>query len=187
MTKRFKIFKNTIGAVLILLGILIISNIYKPIDDSEYEPRDEDLLTLTNYLIEDPKYQKGTGRSRTFFKLTLNSYPGANFENEYEFLQATSWTSALSSINYHDTVTIKVLKRKFEKFYLHKDSLSFFEQLLFYPTDRFEFFSLRCKEKEYINDLLQAAKAYKNERSVSSFVIGLMFIGMGVYSLLAKK
>jgi hypothetical protein len=187
MTRRFRIFKNTIGAILIFIGLYVIADIYIPIDNTKYERKDEELLTLTNYLINDPKYQKDTGKSRTFIRLELNSFPGANFENEYEYLHATSWTSALQDIKYHDTITIKVLKSKFEKFYLHRDSLSIFEQIIYHPIDRFEFYSLRYKDKEYLNNLSQAAKEYNEERSVSRFVIGLMFIGMGVFSLFAKK
>jgi hemerythrin len=187
MTRRFRIFKNIIGAILVLIGLYIIADIYIPIDNAKYERKDEELLTLTNYLINDPKYQKGTGKSRTFIRLELNGFPGANFENEHQYLQATSWASALTDIKYHDTITIKVLKRKFDKFYTNRDSLSVLEEIFYHPIDRFEFYSLRYKNKEYVNNLTQAAKEYYEERAVSTFVIGLMLIGMGVFSLLAKK
>ena len=187
MTKRFKLFKSIIGTILILIGLLVIGNIYLPINSNEYVNRNEDLLTLRNYLINDPIYQKGTGKSRTFFGLVLNGYPGANFQNEYEYLQATDWTSAVKDIKYQDTVTIKVLKNNFEKFYLNRNSLSFFQQIIYHPIDRFEFYSLEYNGKEYVNNLFQSAKDYKEERNVISFVIGLMFIGTGIYSLFAKK
>ena len=158
-----------------------------PIDKSEYEKSDEDLMFLTNYLINEPEYQKGTGKNRTFLRLELNGYPGVSFENEDEFLQATSWQSVLKDIKYHDTVSIRVLKNKFQKFYLNKDSLSVFEKIINYPSDRFEFYSLRYKDKEYVNNLFDTAKSYKNERATGRFIMGLIFIGIGIYILIARK
>ncbi|NOT92964.1 hypothetical protein [Ferruginibacter sp.] len=116
MTRSFKIFKNIFGVLIILLCVYFIINLYSPTDRRDYEKSNSELFTLTNYLINDLVYNMGTGKKRTYLKLVLNGYPGITFENENEYLQATSWQEVLKDIKYNDTISIKVLKNKFKNF-----------------------------------------------------------------------
>lgn len=187
MTRNFKIFKNIIGVLIILICVYFIINLYLPTDKRKYEKSNSDLLLLTNYLINDPVYNIGTGKNRTYLKLVLNGYPGITFENENEYLQATSLQAVLKDIKYNDTISIKVLKSKFKKFYLEKDSLSTFESIINYPSNRLEFYSLSYKGKEYVNNLFATAESYNDERFTGRLVMCIIFIGIGIYTLMAKK
>ena len=100
------------------------------VDKSKYHIPEKDLITLTGYLINDPKYHKSSGKgSSTNFKIELNTYPGVDFQNESVFLKATEWEKIKTDVKYHDTIIIKVLKSDFDKKYIRRDSMSVLEKL----------------------------------------------------------
>ena len=189
MTKRFKILRVVSGTIFSCVGLFLTLDNFIPVDKTKYSIAENQLTTLTGYLINEPYYHKSSGGkgSSTYFKIELNTYPGINFQNESVFLKATKWESIKAEVKYHDTVSLKVLKADFERNYLKKDSMSIFQQVVNYPFDKFEFYSFVFKGKEYVSDLYEAAKQKQQDNLFPQFLIGLAFIGMGIYSFFAKK
>jgi hypothetical protein len=103
------------------------------------------------------------------------------------FLKATKWESIKAKVKYHDTVAIKVLKSDFERKYLNRDSMTVLQQIANYPFHKFEFYSFRFRGKEYVTDLYEAAKQHQQDNLFPQFIIGLVFIGIGIYSFVTKK
>ena len=167
---------------------MALSNFF-PVDKSKYLVSEKNLITLTGYLINDPYYHKSTGGkgSSNYFKIELDTYPGVDFKNGSIFLKATQWKSIKAEVKYHDTVTIKVLKSDFEKKYLKRDSMSILQIIAYYPFHKFSFYSFRFRNKEYVTDLYEAAKQHQQDGLFPQLIIGLVFVGMGIYSFVAKK
>jgi len=189
MTRRFKILRIVSGTIFSCIGLFLTLDNFLPINKSKYYIADKDLMTLTGYLINDPYYHKSSGGkgSSTYFKIELNAYPGVDFQNESVFLKATRWESIKAEVKYHDTVNIKVLKLDFERKYLNRDSMTVFQQIANYPFHKFEFYSFKFRDKEYVTDLYEAAKQHQQDNLFPQFIIGLAFVGMGIYSFVAKK
>lgn len=93
----------------------------------------------------------------------------------------------MTDVKYHDTVSLKVLKSKFEKNYINLDSMNLLQKIAAYPFHKFQFYSFKFKEKEYMSNLYETTKDHKRENSFFKFLFGLMFFGMGIYSFKAKK
>jgi hypothetical protein len=188
MTRKFKIIKTAAGTVFCCLGLFLLIYFLSPADKSQYIPGDSQLTTLTSYLISDPYYNEGRGKGNsTRFEIKLSGYPGINFQNESVFLRATEWKSIMADVRSGDTVSIKVLKSDFEKLYIKRDSMTFFQQFANHPYNRFAFYSFKFKNKEYVSDLYEAAKNDNNDHLFSRIIMGLAVIGMGLYCFVAKK
>jgi hypothetical protein len=184
----FQKIKPFIGAGLILLGLYLLVGNFIPVNADKYRKHDSKLTTLTAYLINPPQYFKQKGKNgRTFLRLELDQIVGVLFENENEFLDATDWEAVLSEINYHDTVTIKVLKERFDRFYVNKSSLSEFEKVINHPIERFSFYSLQFRGKEYVHDIYEAAKKRHKDNLVLSSIVYLSIIGAGAWTIKAKS
>ena len=168
------------GGVLIIVGLYLLISNFIPIKSNKYRKQDSELTVLTAYLINPPKYFKRVGKNdRTFLRLELDQLIGAYFENEDEFLEATDWKAVLKEIKYHDTVTIRVLKDQFEKEYLQRSSLSPFQMVINHPSDRFSFYSLQCRGKEYIGDIYEAARLRRKRHQLLFAVVYVFIIGVG--------
>ncbi len=189
MTRRFKILRIVSGTIFSALGLFLTMDNFLPINKAKYNTPDNDLMTLTGYLINDPYYHKSSGGkgSSTYFKIELNTYPGVDFQNESIFLKATQWESIKAEVKYHDTVKVKVLKSEFETNYLKRDSMTVLQKIVNYPFDKFKFYSFKFRDKEYVTDLYEAAKQHQQDNLVPQFIIGLAFIGMGIYCFVTKK
>lgn len=188
MTKRFKLLRIVSGTIFSCIGLFLLIDNILPIDKSKYNIPEKDLIPLTGYLINEPKYRKSSGKgSSTNFKIELDTYPGVVFQNESVFLKATEWEKIIADVKYHDTVIIKVLKSDFDIKYIKRDSLSVFRQIANMPLDKFEFYSFKFKDKEYVSDLLEAAKQHQQDNRLASFIMSLVFIGMGIFSFTTKK
>lgn len=189
MTRNFKILKLVIGTIFSCVGLFLTLDCLIPVNKSNYSIREDQLMTITGYLINDPYFSRSSGGkgSSTHLLIELNTYPGVRFQNEGVFLIATDWKSIKADVKYHDTVFLKVLKSDFEYYYLKKDSLSVFQQIANYPLDKFEFYSFRFKEKEYVSDLYEAAVKKQQNNLIPQFLLGLAFIGMGIHTYRAKK
>ncbi len=188
MTKRFKILRIVSGTVCSCIGLFLIIDNFLPVDKSKYKVPEKDLVTLTGYLINDPAYHKSSGNgSSTNFKIELNTYPGVDFQNESIFLKATQWEKIKTDVKYNDTVIIKVLKSDFDNKYIKRDSMSFFGKIANIPLRKFEFYSFKFEGKEYVSDLYEAAKQHQQDNRFAQSIMGLVFVGMGIYSFVAKK
>ena len=113
-----------------------------------------------------------------------------NHQGEKEvahILKATQWESIKAEVKYHDTVKVKVLKSEFETNYLKRDSMTVLQKIVNYPFDKFKFYSFKFRDKEYVTDLYEAAKQHQQDNLVPQFIIGLAFIGMGIYCFVTKK
>jgi hypothetical protein len=185
MTKNFKILRVVLGTICTCIGLCAIFFRFIPVDKSQYQVPENDLMTLTGYLIRAPK--KFIESSSSYFIIELNTYPGADFQNRNIFLEATEWKKIIAEVKYHDTVSIKVLKSDFEKKYIKRDSMSFIEKVANLPYDKFEFYSFKFRDKEYVLDLYETAKQNRQDNKLTSSIIGFFFIGMGLYSYRAKK
>jgi len=174
--------KKIIGLAVIVSGLSFSVHSFTPVKKQKYSKSDKELTALTAYLINPPQYYKGGGRnSRAFLRLELDGYVRAYFENDDVFLEATDWKAVLKEIKYHDTVTIKVLKKRFDKFYVNQNSLSSFEKIILHPTERFNFYSLQFKGKEYIQDIYQAAEKLRKRNLVLTTIICILIILIGVH------
>ncbi len=188
MTRKFIIFKTAAGTFFCLLGVILGINFISTPDKSEYLPGDEKLTTLTGYLTMEPQYQAGSGKNQSAcFEIKLSGYPGVNFRNGGVYLRATQWKSAMTEIKTDDTVSIKVLKSDFEKLYLKRDEMGFFQQLANHPLDNFEFYSLKHKGKEYVTDLYSAALNDQNDNLFGRIMIAMGAFVFGIYCFVAKK
>jgi hypothetical protein len=189
MSKRFKILRIVAGTILSGIGLFLTADNFLPVNKATYIKNESQLIALTGPLINDPYYHESSGGkgSASYFEIELNNYPDLTFKNESIFLKATDWQLIKSDVKKHDTVVIKVLKTDFEKYYLQKDSLNVVQQIAYYPLDKFSFYSFRFKNKEYVSNLFEAAEKHKRDNLFPQFLIGLAFIGMGIYSFMAKK
>ncbi len=187
MTRNFKIVRIVVGTLLSCLGGFLILNNFIPVSKSKYSIKQNQLLTLTGYLSNDPSYYRGGKANTEHFLVELNTYPGVNFQNEAIFLTATDWESIQAEVKYHDTVSLKVLKAAFERNYVNRHSMSFFQRIANSPIEKFDFYSFKFKDKEYVSDLYEAAKRDQHDNTFTRFLIGLVFAGMGIYSFTAKK
>ncbi len=187
MTRKFKIIKTAAGTVLCGIGIYLIVYFFSSAYTAQYVLNDKQLTTLTGYLISTPYYHEASGRTSSYFEIKLDAYPGISFRNESVFLDATRWKSVMADIKYGDTVFIKVHAGDFEKLYLKRDEMNFFQQLANHPVNNFSFYSLKFKNKEYVSDLYRAAKNEMNDHLFSRTLLSVMFIAMGIYCFVAKK
>lgn len=75
MTRRFKILKIISGTIFSALGLFLTMDNFLPINKAKYNTPENDLMTLTGYLINDPYYHKSSGGkgSSTYFKIELNN------------------------------------------------------------------------------------------------------------------
>jgi hypothetical protein len=185
MTKRFKILRAVSGTICACIGLCIIFFRFIPVDKSEYQIPEKDLMTLTGFLIRAPKYVVESKSS--YFVIELNTYPGADFKNGNIFLEATEWKKIIADVKSLDTVFIKVAKSVFEKNYIKRDSMSFIEKVANMSSKSFAFYSFRFRDKEYVLDLYETAKQSRQNNKFASSIIGLVFIGMGLYFYTAKK
>lgn len=189
MTTNFKILKVVSGIIFSAIGLFLVSDNFIPIDKSKYLVEESKLKVLQGYLISKPYFHKSTGGkgSSNYFVIQLDTYPGLKFQNESIFLRATNWELINAEVKLNDTISIKVLKAEFETNYLKKDSMNIFQKIANYPFDKFQFYSFNFKNKEYMTDLYVAAKNHQQDKLFIQFLLGLGFIGMGIYSFFAKK
>jgi hypothetical protein len=181
-----KNIRLSIGIAICLIGIIIFYLNFRPVRKIDYNIAEEKLLTLTNYLSDDPTYIKGSKHIREGFRLQLNGYPGIYFENHGVLLAATEWGEFNTQVKYRDTISIKVIKKDFEKYYLYRDSLSPIQKLTNH-NDSYNFYSLVFKNKEYVTDIYEAAKDVRNDSLMPSFIVGITIILIGCYIIFYKK
>ena len=181
-----KIFKIVIGIGVIALGV-IISQVLPPTKSDYYKP-DSQLLTLTSILIDPPVYLKQPKKTSGKYALRLNlaAYPGVYFDNEHEFLKATDMQQFLRNAKLFDTVSIKVSKQEFTKYYLKRDSLSTFQKFA-HPQTSYPFYSLIFENKEYVGDIYLAALKERDDKIVSRVVIGMLFMLGGLLIVFFAK
>lgn len=173
--------KKTVGLGLIFIGVYILIDGFIPVNPKKYNKPDSEFSELTAYLINTPKYiERGGKTSSKFLRLELDSYSGAFFDNEGEFLDAMNWKNVMDDIKYHDTVTIKVLKYEFDKYYLNRNSLPLFKRF-FNSSGRFNFYSLKFKGKEYVKDIYEAAESRRKRNIIYRVLIGGLIIFCGTY------
>lgn len=176
--------KKIIGLALIVSGLSLVVYSFTPVKKQKYSKSDQELTSLTAYLINPPQYLRSGGKnSREFLRLELDGYVRAYFENDSEFLDATDWRAVLKEIKYHDTVTIKVLKKRFDRFYVNQNSLSSFEKIIYHPTERFNYYSLQFKGKEYIHDIYEAAEKLRKRTLIIRIVVSILLIYLGIYCI----
>jgi hypothetical protein len=180
-----KYFKAASGSILSLLGLFFLYLSLTPVDASEYIKSDNDLTEITAPLLEKPYYNE-FGKSVGLF-LRLNGYNRINFRNESDFFEATDFKGFTVDAHFGDTVTIKVDKKNFEKWYLKIDSLSLFEQIILRPPNFFNFYSLRFRGKEYVGDVYAIAKKRKNSNLPFYILLSAALIGVGIYIIIVKK
>lgn len=189
MTRRFKILKIVSGTIFSSVGLFLILDNFIPVNKCKYSIPEDNLTTVTGYLIKEPYYHKSSGGkgSSTYFQVELNTYPDISFRNEGVFLKATSWKAIKDEVKYNDTVWLKVLKTEFEKKIIKKNSLNIFQHIANSPIDKIEFYSFRFRDKECMSSLYEAAIQMQRDNLFPKFLFGLVFTGMGLYSFLAKK
>jgi hypothetical protein len=184
----FKKIKPFLGPGLIVLGLYILIENFIPLNRNKYQKAENEFTSLTAYLINPPQYIKHNGKNGgPFLRLQLDEIVGVKFDNAAEFLEATNWQEVLEDIRYHDTVTIKVLKDLFEKYYINKSSLSEFDKVISHPVDRFNFYSLRFKGKEYVRDIYEVAEQRRKNNIIRWSIVSLLIIAAGIWTIRARN
>lgn len=148
---------------------------------SIYQKTDEQLLTISGVLIDEPAYWTTSGKqSKTTLRIELDSYPGAFFDNAYEFLDATDYKGVLRDIKFKDTVTIKVDSIEFEKRFIKRSDLPSIRRV-FNSKYYFSFYSLIYKKREYVKreEIYNYASKRRNKDLIGSIIVGIIFIGGG--------
>ena len=120
-------------------------------------------------------------------KLSLILTQEWTFKMKVFFLKATEWEKIKTDVKYHDTIIIKVLKSDFDKKYIRRDSMSVFGKIANMPLDKFEFYSFKFRDKEYVSDLYEAANQHQQDNQFALSIMGFVFIGMGIFSFTTKK
>jgi hypothetical protein len=176
-----------IGIILVVLGVIWLINVFIPVSQSKYKKEENELTTLTAYLINDPKYTRDGGRnSSQVLRLELDEIVGVFFDNDGAFLDATDWKAVLKEIKYHDTVTIKVDRSEFERFYIKKSDLTQFQRFIHAPIDRFRFYSLKFKGKEYVHDIYESAERVRKESMLITILLCVAIIFFGITIIIKK-
>lgn len=166
-----------------LLGFWILILPFYQYRSSIYQKTDRELLTITGVLIDEPAYWTTNGKqSKTTLRIELNSYPGAFFDNSYEFLDATDYSGILRDIRFNDTLSLKVDSIEFEERFMKRADLPAVKRA-FNSKYYFSFYSLIYAKKEYVKreEIYNYAVIRRNKALIGSILIGTIFIAAGYW------